>query len=98
MFSKKKKLIVALNLHHSIVATESKARIFFIFWPSKIHVSLTSIVSPLPDATSPLVDIATPSRRVMFPCHAVKMSSLSLLHLPAMLHPIISPLELKLKH
>jgi hypothetical protein len=42
MFSKK--LIVALNLHHPFVPDESTAWIFFIFWPSKICVSLTSVV------------------------------------------------------
>jgi hypothetical protein len=40
-------LIVALNLHRPIVATELTSWIFFIFWLSKIRVSPTDIVSSL---------------------------------------------------
>jgi hypothetical protein len=52
----------------------------------------------VPGATSPLIDVTTPPCRIMHPSYEVKMSSLPLLHLPVMLHPIVSPLELKSKH
>jgi hypothetical protein len=44
---KKNYLITVLNLHRSFVPAESTTWIFFIFWPSKIHVSPTDIVSSI---------------------------------------------------
>jgi hypothetical protein len=45
--TRSKKLIVALNLHHSFEEAESIALIFFIFWSSKIYVSPIGVVSSL---------------------------------------------------
>jgi hypothetical protein len=44
---------------------------FLHFWPSKIHVSPTNIVSSLSllGATSPLADIVMPPFRVTLPSH-----------------------------
>jgi hypothetical protein len=53
---------------------------------------------PLPGASSPPTDVATQLRRVMLIFHGAKTSSLPPLHLPATLHLVVSPLELKLKH
>jgi hypothetical protein len=74
--------------------------IFFIFRSSKIRVSPTNIVSSffLPGDASPPVDIGIPPRRVTLLFYRAKISSLPLLHLPTMLCPVASPLELKLKH
>jgi hypothetical protein len=95
------------------VTAESTTWVLFIFWPSKIRVNPTGVVSsfPLLGAASPLTDLATALRHIALPFHGAKTSSLpplpshgaktsSLppLHLPAMLHPVVSPLEPKLKH
>jgi hypothetical protein len=40
-------LIIALNLYHPFVEAESTVLIFFIFWPSKIRINPTGIVSSL---------------------------------------------------
>jgi hypothetical protein len=39
--------ICFLNLHHPFIPAESIIWIFFIFWPGKIHVNPTGIVSSL---------------------------------------------------
>jgi hypothetical protein len=99
MFSKKH-YIIDLNLHSPFIAVESTVCIFFIFWPSKICVSTTSIISylSLPGGAFPPADVTILPHRVMLPSHEAKMSSLPPLHLPAMLCPIASTLKLKLKH
>jgi hypothetical protein len=74
--------------------------IFFIFWPSKIRVSPTGIISSL---FPPRCRFSFGRRRhattpcVTLPSHWVKTSSLPPLHLLAMLHPVTSPLEPKLR-
>jgi hypothetical protein len=67
--------------------------IFFIFWTSKIRVSLTDIVSSLslPAATSPLADVTTSPHYITLSSHRAKTSLLHPLHLPTMLHLIVSP-------
>jgi hypothetical protein len=59
-----------------------------------VQLSLSTLFS-LPDATSHLTNIVTPLRCVTLPSHKAKMNALSLFHLPATLHPIVSPLEPK---
>jgi hypothetical protein len=49
-------------------------------------------------ASSPIADVATPSHRITLPSYGAKTSSLPPLHLPATLHLVASPLELKPKH
>jgi hypothetical protein len=73
---------------------------FLYFLPSKICDSQTTLSPPfsLSGAASPLADVATLPRHVIVPSHETKMSSLPPLHLPTMLHPIVLPLKLKLKH
>jgi hypothetical protein len=73
---------------------------FFIFFASKIRVSSTGSIAPLPlsgDA-SPLTDVTMSPSHVTLPSHGVKMSSLPLIHLRATLCPISSPLKPKPKH
>jgi hypothetical protein len=53
---------------------------------------------PLFGVTYSLADVITPPHRVTFPFHWAKTSSLTLLHLPAILHLVAFTLELKLKH
>jgi hypothetical protein len=74
--------------------------IFFIFWRSKIHVRPTRVASSLspPGAISPPADIVMPPRRVTLHSHWAKMSTLTPLHLPAMIRPITSPLDPKSKY
>jgi hypothetical protein len=62
-----KKLIITLNLHCLFIAVESITWILFIFWSSKIHISqpASSSFFPLPGATSPPADIATPQYRAV---------------------------------
>jgi hypothetical protein len=52
----------------------------------------------LSGVSSPPDDVVTLPRHVTLPSHEVKMSSLPPLHLPAILHLIVSHLDLKLKH
>jgi hypothetical protein len=92
--------MVTLNLHRLFVAAESITLIFFIFWPNKIHVRPTGIVSFVfpPGAASPLADVATSPHRVSLPSHGAKTNSQLPLHFLVTLHSVASPLELKLKH
>jgi hypothetical protein len=52
----------------------------------------------LSDASSPPDDVVTLSRHVTLSSHEAKTSSLSPLHLPAILHLVASHLDLKLKY
>jgi hypothetical protein len=73
---------------------------FLHFQSTKIRISPTDIVSSLfpPRCRLSFVDVVTSLHRVTFPSHRAKMSSLPLLHLLITFHPIISPLELKMKY
>jgi hypothetical protein len=99
MFKKINKLIVVLNLHHSFVAAESTT--LFLFFDQVRFTPVQLMSSPpflLSGATSPPVDVATPSCHVTLSSHGVKMISLALLHLLTTLRPVASSLELKSKH
>jgi hypothetical protein len=98
---KKIKLIYCCFKSSSSICSNWIDRVDFLYFlPSKIDVIPTSIVSSflLLGAASSPTDVATPLCRVMLLSHGGKMSSLHLLHLPVMLQPIASPLELKSKH
>jgi hypothetical protein len=85
-----KKLIVTLNLHRPIVATELIAWIS-LFFGSVRFISTQLAVSPpfpLSDTTSPLVDITTPPRRVTLLSYRAKTNSLSPFYLLATFHPV----------
>jgi hypothetical protein len=51
-----------------------------------------------PARTCPSIDVATLLRRVALPSHGVNMNLPPPLHLLVTLHPVVSPLEPKLKH
>jgi hypothetical protein len=79
----------------------NQLREFYSFFGSVKFASVQLVLSPpfpIPGAAYPLADVATPLRRAMLPSHRANTSSLPLLYLSAMLHPIASPLELKPKH
>jgi hypothetical protein len=71
--------------------------IFFIFWPSKIRISPTDIVSSL---FPPRCRLSSGQRchAVTLPFHGAKTSSLHPFHLLVTLRPVTSHLEPKLKH
>jgi hypothetical protein len=71
---------------------------FFLFFGPTRFVSAQLVSSPpFPLPVSPLLRL-TSLRCVVLPFHRVKMSLLSSLHLSAMLRPVASSLEPKLKH
>jgi hypothetical protein len=79
----------------------NRSREFSLFLGPVKFTSTPLVSSPpfsLPGATSPPADVTTPPRHVTLPFHGAKMRLLSLLHLLTMLHPVASPLELKLNH
>jgi hypothetical protein len=53
---------------------------------------------PLPSVISSTANVIMPPRYITLSSHAVKMSSLHLLHLFTMLHLVASSLESKSKH
>jgi hypothetical protein len=59
-FKKINLLIILLNFHSSFVTVESTVRIFLHFSPSKIHVSLTGVVSSL---STPRYHLSSSRRR-----------------------------------
>jgi hypothetical protein len=58
----------------------------------------SSPLFPLLSAASPLADVVMSLCRVTLPSHSAKTSLLPPVHLPAMFHPVASPLEPKLKY
>jgi hypothetical protein len=92
--------MVTLNLHRLFIAAESITLIFFIFDPIRFTSDqLASSPSfPLPDAASPLADVATSPQRVSLPSHGAKTSSQPPLHFSVTLRSVASALKLKLKY
>jgi hypothetical protein len=64
-FKKLNQFIIVVNLLCPFIAAESTTWIFFIFWPSKIYVSLTEVVSSL---SSPRCCLCSDRR-----CHVVAL-------------------------
>jgi hypothetical protein len=92
--------MAALNLHHLFVPAELMC-VFSSFFDRVRFASAqppSSPSFPFLGATSPPADIITSLHRVTLPSQYAKTSSLPLVHIPAMLCPITSPLEPKLKH